>query len=89
MKTIDVSTWVRNFAVIVCLLAVALAGWTAHENHTLIATNAELARWVTEKVEGFEHELSALRRSDAEVMQALRTSGSRVADSLLLRRVER
>ncbi len=66
-------------------LALAYAGWVSYENHTLIATNATLARWVTEKMEALEHEISILRKSESEVMQALRTSGSRVADSLLQR----
>ena len=84
---IDLNTLTRWLMFIVMLAALSIAGWVQYENHTLIATNSELARWVTEKIEVLEHELSVLRRSDAEVMQALRTSGSRVADSLL-RRVE-
>ena len=85
MKPIDVDVWLRNIAFVCAVLALSYAGWVTHESHILIETNAELARWVTEKIEALEHEISILRKSESEVMQALRTSGSRVADSLLQR----
>ena len=82
---IDLNTLARWLMFIVMLAALSTAGWIYHENHTLIATNAELARWVTEKMESLESEIAILRESENDMRGALRASGSRAADSVMRR----
>lgn len=62
---------VRNAAILCATLALVYAGWLTYQNDRLSATNAELAHWVTEKIEGLENELAALRTSEAQLMDAL------------------
>ena len=78
---IDVDLWLRNLAIICATLALVYAGWLTYQNDRLSATNAELAHWVTEKVDRLEIEIAALRSSSAEITEALETRGS--VDSVL------
>ena len=80
---IDVSAWVRRLMFAITVAALTLAGWTLYENHTLISTNAELAHYITTKLDSLEADVRALRASSVGLREALRGGRLVVADSIL------
>ena len=83
---IHLDTLIRWVMTVAILASLTLAGWLAYENHTLIHTNAELARYVTGRLDSLDAELG--RISGIDVSEALRVGGL-VAVEALLRRTDK
>ena len=84
--SIDVDAVVRWFLCLAVVLSLFLSSYLAYENHTLIRTNAELARYVTGRLDSLDAELG--RIPELDISGALRVGGSRAVDSLLRRTEE-
>ena len=80
---IDVDALLQRLAYLIAFVSLLGFGWQAYENHRLVQTNAELARYISHTLERVEAEVSTLRKSESQLADALLVGGSVAVDSIL------
>ena len=72
------SRMIRDVAIALAIFFAGLSSWLAADNRTLIQTNAELAHYVTQKLDSLEVELNRVVEVNLATMDALYGAEPRV-----------
>jgi len=79
----DVGEWVRNFAVIFGVAGILFGLWTESKNLHLTLSIDELTTHHTQQVDSLKAEVAAHAAREIAYFVALRSGGSRAADSVM------